>query len=376
MKKIKLFLASSEELKTDREQIEIFLSRKNNDWIDKGIFLELQIWENFLDAMSQTRLQDEYNSTIRACDIFVMLFFRKVGKYTEEEFVNAYKQFKVTGRPLIFTYFKDAQMSSGDINQETRTLLNFQEKMKELEHFYTKYKSVEDLIHQIDCQLNKLERNGTFKGEEQDYESPQEIQISEIIRDFVDRHLSQRLDDALQSYSNLPKIWIEPILNSLSEASRASRLGTSHPNIDLSLLLHQPKSTIIKAPPQFGLTCLAHYLCREAWRKHNSYWMYLDSEKINRYSFEKFIKDENKILGFKDEDIKCIVLDSWSNLDKNLELLLERISAKFSNTPIIIMQTVNETQHLFNTDFSTITRKVRHTLSLYTLTRSYSEINF
>ena len=126
--------------------------------------------------MSQTRLQDEYNSAIRTCDIFVMLFFRKVGKYTEEEFVTAYNQFKDTGRPLIFTYFKDAQMSSGEINQETRTLVNFQEKMTELEHFYTKYKSVEDLIHQIDSQLNKLEKNGAFKEKNQDSESPQEIQ--------------------------------------------------------------------------------------------------------------------------------------------------------------------------------------------------------
>ena len=41
MKKIKLFLASSEELKAEREQIEILVYRKNKEWIDKGIFLDL-----------------------------------------------------------------------------------------------------------------------------------------------------------------------------------------------------------------------------------------------------------------------------------------------------------------------------------------------
>ena len=38
MIKKKLFLASSSELKEDREQFEIFISRKNKDWIDRGDF--------------------------------------------------------------------------------------------------------------------------------------------------------------------------------------------------------------------------------------------------------------------------------------------------------------------------------------------------
>ncbi len=84
MIKKKLFLASSSELKEDRDQFEIFINRKNKDWIDRGIFLELILWEDFLDAVSQTRLQDEYNKAIQECDIFVMLFATKVGNYTEE----------------------------------------------------------------------------------------------------------------------------------------------------------------------------------------------------------------------------------------------------------------------------------------------------
>ena len=63
--KKKIFLASSSELKEDRQQFEIFIDRKNKEWVDKGIFLELIIWEDFLDALSKTRLQDEYNQAIR-----------------------------------------------------------------------------------------------------------------------------------------------------------------------------------------------------------------------------------------------------------------------------------------------------------------------
>ncbi|MEO1076437.1 MAG: hypothetical protein AAFX41_10820, partial [Bacteroidota bacterium] len=75
MQKIKLFLASSSELKEDREQFEIFIYRKCKAWFDRGIFLHLDIWEDFLDAMSVGGLQSEYNKVIQDCDIFVLLAF-------------------------------------------------------------------------------------------------------------------------------------------------------------------------------------------------------------------------------------------------------------------------------------------------------------
>jgi CRISPR associated protein Cas1 len=37
----KLFTASSAELKEDRKEFEIFIGRKNKDWVAKGVFLEL-----------------------------------------------------------------------------------------------------------------------------------------------------------------------------------------------------------------------------------------------------------------------------------------------------------------------------------------------
>jgi len=160
MEKKKLFLASSSELKEDREQFEIFINRKNKDWINKGIFLDLILWEDFLDAMSQTRLQEEYNKAISQCGIFVMLFFTKVGRYTEEEFQTAFGQFKATNRPFIFTYFKDAPISTGELNDDVLSLLQFKKKLSALGHFYTVYKSIEDLQLKFGQQLEKLAATG------------------------------------------------------------------------------------------------------------------------------------------------------------------------------------------------------------------------
>lgn len=181
MIKKKLFLASSSELERDREQFEIFINRKNKDWVDKGIFLDLILWEDFLDAVSQTRLQDEYNQAIRECDIFVMLFFTKVGKYTEEEFETAFGQFKATNKPFIFTYFKDAAISTADLNDDILSLLQFKKKLSSLGHFFTVYKNSEDLQLRFGQQLDKLAANGFIEFKPDKAESAHNAAIS--IRD-------------------------------------------------------------------------------------------------------------------------------------------------------------------------------------------------
>jgi hypothetical protein len=157
----KLFLASSSELKEDQNEFEIFINRKNKEWIDHGIFLNLVVWEDFLDAVSKTRLQDDYNKAIQECDIFVMLFFTKVGQYTEEEFETAFKQFKATNKPFIFTYFKDAEINTGSANKkDLMSLWAFQEKLSTLGHFYTVYKNIDQLKYKFNQQLDKLAANG------------------------------------------------------------------------------------------------------------------------------------------------------------------------------------------------------------------------
>ncbi|MEM9121370.1 MAG: COR domain-containing protein, partial [Cyanobacteria bacterium P01_F01_bin.56] len=156
MQTIKIFLASSSELKADREQFEIFINRQNSEYIKQGIFWELVIWENFLNAMSPTRSQDEYNQAIAECDIFVSLFYTKVGQYTEEEFLVALETFKDRDRPFIFTYFKDAAINMSSITPEIMTLLNFKQKLSDMGHFYQNYADTNDLKHQFGDQLVKL----------------------------------------------------------------------------------------------------------------------------------------------------------------------------------------------------------------------------
>ena len=119
LKTIELFLASSSELKTDREQVEIWVGRENKKLVKKGVFLQLNLWEDFLDAMSQTRLQDEYNKVVAQSDIFISLFATKVGKYTEEEFEVAHTHFKKAGKPkYVYTFFKDVKVNLSEVKMD------------------------------------------------------------------------------------------------------------------------------------------------------------------------------------------------------------------------------------------------------------------
>ena len=152
--------------------------------MQKDVFLEIIMWEDFLDAMSQTRLQDEYNKAIQGCDIFVMLFSAKVGQYTEEEFEIAFGQFKATKKPLIYTYFKDAATSTGSLDREDlKSLWAFQDKLKGLGHFYTVYKNVDDLKFKFDQQLNKIVETGLFTQQMSDL-SGNFLDISKRFRDY------------------------------------------------------------------------------------------------------------------------------------------------------------------------------------------------
>ena len=127
---IRIFLASSAELREDRDAFDLYFRQQNDQLRKEGIYLKIVRWENFLDAMSDTRLQDEYNKAIRACDIFVCLFFTKTGKFTEEEFDTAHRQFKDSGKPRIYTFFKNADIKTGSAREEDlNSLWAFQKKL-------------------------------------------------------------------------------------------------------------------------------------------------------------------------------------------------------------------------------------------------------
>ena len=106
MERKTIFLASSSELKEDRDRFQIFISQLNEDWFYREVQFELKLWENFIESLTNRGLQERYNHAAAECDIFVLLFFTKVGEFTSQEFEAALNEYKAKGKPWIYTYIK------------------------------------------------------------------------------------------------------------------------------------------------------------------------------------------------------------------------------------------------------------------------------
>ena len=146
-------------------------------------------------------------------------------------------------------------------------------------------------------------------------------------------------------------------------------LSSSFPaSISLSLqVLNSPKSIIVKSPPQFGLTCLAHHLVLNSWNQNNI-WIYLDASKIKKNALDKAVLEELRSTFQTDnkDNIKCIILDSWKNTMHGGMKILKGLSNLFKETPIIVMQTIDANDFLQEPESENIDREfeVMHLLAL------------
>lgn len=159
MNKVRIFLASSNELKEERQLFEIEIYRKTKKWIDKGVFLHLDIWEDLSAQMSSTHSQDEYNKYVKQADIVVVLAYTKLGDYTYSEFEMAKRTFSSTQKPFIYIYFKSNPPSTKENRKDLNTLYDFQDLLEESGYFYPSFNDFNDLWNRFNKELDRLEDN-------------------------------------------------------------------------------------------------------------------------------------------------------------------------------------------------------------------------
>lgn len=127
MNKIKIFLASSEELKPERLVITELITKLNFIWAEYDISIRLVKWEYLDSSMGAQHKQEDYNDYLRQCDMCVVMYWTKFGMYTEIELETAYKLFTSGGNlKQMAVMFKDG----GDV---TPILHDFRQKY-EVEH--------------------------------------------------------------------------------------------------------------------------------------------------------------------------------------------------------------------------------------------------
>lgn len=297
-------------------------------------------------------------------DIFIGIMYKKFGTKTksadsgtEEEFNNAYDKYKKSEDVEIMFYFNDepTKLSQVDTDQYEKVKL-FKRKIADLGVYYWNYDGFvnfeENLRnHLYDYFLNK-------------YNNTSNSNHTESLKDSIRKILSNRLNESLSAFSDQPLVWTEPVLSHTNDISENPTENFER-RIEIEDFINNVESTIIKAPPQFGLTCLTHYLIKQAWEK-DKLWAYINFNESKEHNVHKKAIQNIRSLGLEDRKIDCIVLDSWNIFEKSAFKILKNLSNEYPDVPIIVMETIDDSKFKNKVDNDNIGRefKTAHLLAL------------
>ena len=140
MKTVKVFIASSDELRIERLEFSDLILQMNRILKPRGVEIEPVKWE-YLDAsMGPLCKQEEYNRELKTCEMCLVLYWRRFGDYTKSELDTAYSELCAGRNPRkLYIYFKEAE----DISQE---LKNFKESFStDYGHFFCRFENVDTM---------------------------------------------------------------------------------------------------------------------------------------------------------------------------------------------------------------------------------------
>jgi hypothetical protein len=174
------------------------------------------------------------------------------------------------------------------------------------------------------------------------------IGITSVLSDeenFAIKHtLSEKLNISLSSFIAESHIWIEPQIYNVTERTQRKNVK-KHNKVDIKNIIDKPRDLTINAPQQYGSTSLALYLCKEAWGNDvKSFWLYLDASTLvaKKGFINKIISRKLRNLKLTAVDVECIVLDEFSCALEDSGKIIDIIDELFSNTPLIIVNTIKE----------------------------------
>ncbi len=346
MKNYKCFIASPGDTIEERKICDKIVNEINRS-IGKTYDFRIDVlkWENdtrpsvgkYSQEVISTQIGNDYN-------IFIGIMYKKFGTKTEkadsgteEEFNNAYDKYKNSDDVEIMFYFNDQPTKPSEIDtQQYEKIKDFKRKIADLGVYYWNYEGVSDFEENL--------RNHLYQYFLSIYNRFESSAHNQELKDSIRKILSSRLDESLSAFSDQPIIWVEPVLSTTNEISE-NPAENYEQRVDIEQFIDNPKSTIIKAPPQFGLTSLSHYLAKQAWEK-DKLWIYVDGKLSKEHNIHKKVTQGSRSLGLEDHEIDCIILDSWNIHEKGAFKKLKNLSKSYKDIPIIVMETIDDSKFL------------------------------
>ncbi len=152
LKEIKIFIASSEELKHERQVFSDLALKLSLLLKSKGIKIVLEKWEYLDSSMGIKHKQDEYNDVLVECHICIAIFWTIFGDFTSKEF-NVAKEEVKQGKMLkeALLYFKNGSINPMiDANQQKENiekLTTFKNECKEKKLPYFNFQNDTELTY-------------------------------------------------------------------------------------------------------------------------------------------------------------------------------------------------------------------------------------
>ncbi len=337
----KCFISSPNDTQEEREICDQVFSEINETIGEKFNFrIESIRWEKDVQpGFGKNSAQELINRRIKDCQLYIGIMSTRFGTPTEnaesgtvEEFFLAHERFTNSENDMsLMIYFNDnppSSIHSIDPDQ-LKDVKAFRELISDKKGLYSNYKGTSDFKRKLTKHLQG------FFLEDKDKNINTSWKILKL--------LQQRLEEALSMFSNQPTIWVDRTLCKPKRESKTSTEKTDDEIIVINDIVNNPHSMIINASPQFGLTCLSHYLIIEAW-KINCLWLYIDMEKINKYPIDinKIVDREINKIGLNNKEINCFVIDSWKTSKSGSMKLLRGICSQYKDVPIIVMNTIGD----------------------------------
>lgn len=339
IKVYKFFISSPGDCAEEREICQETLDEMNKV---VGKFLRIRfetfMWENDVLPDMGRNGQEIIDEQIKKYDIFIGIMknrfgtpTKKAGSGTEHEFNDALLAKEKSGNsyPKILFFFGKKSVNPETFDPEQYNQVKKFKKRIEGKGIYIDFDEENPFRKQLE---NKI---SLFVQDLSPLDNPSE-KIDEI--DLILKKTKKDLEDSLETYRVKSPVWIEPIISTQKEVPSNPTKNNDY-RIECSTLIENPSNIIIKAPSEFGLTTLAHFLKSEAW-KEGKRFVYIDAQKTKPHKVVKDIKNIAESYFCSNENsIDCILLDSICFEEPGIMKMVKNICDSYEKIPLIIFNT-------------------------------------
>jgi len=181
--------------------------------------------------------------------------------------------------------------------------------------------------------------------------------------------LQAEFDEATTCYSSKKKIWIDRDLADMPETSKKRKNAVMTKLSDLCINF---RSCIIRAPKQFGLTCLGRFIALEHHRQTDTGTAIamVDTTAVSphRRDVVKLLEGGCREIDISRSSLAGIILDNWHG-DKKACRVLQEIKKEFQDIPVILLKSSDDCADIANT-LEMEDAEEFETLYLWALTRT------